>query len=88
MATKNTVEFPNSLESRVLLLEHIAGDINKSLDRIEKRFDKIDARFDKIDEKFDKMDERMRSDFRWLVTIFGSLMLGLMGIMAHGFHWF
>lgn len=67
-------------EVRLALLEQSINNINDTLIRFEKRFDKIDERFDKI-------DKEMKSDFRWLITIFGGLMLGLAGLVAHGFHW-
>jgi hypothetical protein len=64
-------------------------------DEMNRRFDKVDERFDKMDKKFDRVDDDIkdlrrdnRSDFwRYLsvVVAFGS---GIVGVMAHGFHWF
>jgi len=65
---------------RLALLEQSVNNINDTLVRFEKRFDRIDDQFETI-------KSSMQSDFRWLVTIFGGLILGLSGIMAHGFHW-
>ena len=65
---------------RLALLEQSITNINDTLVRFEKRFDSIDNEFKGI-------RNEMKSDFRWLVTIFGGLLLGLCGIMAHGFHW-
>ena len=66
---------------RLALLEQSINNINDTLVRFEKRFDNNDNEFKSI-------QLEMRSDFRWLVSIFSGLMLSLAGIMAHGFHWF
>jgi len=79
--TTQKIQTTYSDDVRLALLEQAVININDTLVRFEKRFDKIDERFDKI-------DQRMTSDFRWIVTIFGGLLLGLSGVMAHGFHWF
>lgn len=79
------IKDPYSDDVRLALLEQSINNINDTLVRFEKRFDKIDEKLDTI-EKSIRTD--MRSDFRWLVTIFGGLLLGLSGVMAHGFHWF
>lgn len=73
---------------RLALLEQSINNINDTLVRFEKRFDHIDNEFKGICDEFKVIRDEMKSDFRWLVTIFGGLMLGLTGIMAHGFHWF
>lgn len=86
---------------RLALLEQSIININDTLVRFEKRFDKIDEKFTKIDEKFDRVDnkfdriedrfdkihDQIKSETRWIITVFGGLMLGLSGLMAHGFHW-
>lgn len=76
-----------TMEARVAVLEQIVKEIRASLDRIEKRFDRLDARLDKV-------DERHHQDFRLLFkTIIalalglGGLLLGLLGVVAHGFKW-
>lgn len=65
---------------RVALLEQSINNINDTLVRFEKRFDKIDERLDKV-------ETNVKLEIRWIITVFGSLMLGLAGLMAHGFHW-
>lgn len=72
---------------RFAVLEHSIISINNSLIRIETRFDKIDNEFKEIRDEFKDIRNEMKSDFRWLVTIFGGLIIGLTGLMAHGFHW-
>ena len=70
----------NDTLPRLAVLEEIARSTKTALDRIEKRLDALDSNY--------------RSDFRWLVGImlggFGMLLtsyLGLLGVIAHGFHW-
>lgn len=77
----------NGMEARVAVLEQIAKETKASLDRIEQRFDRLDSRLDKV-------DERRERDFRLifgaiisLALGLGTLMLGLLGIVAHGFKW-
>jgi len=83
---------------RLALLEQSINNINNTLVRFEKRFDNIDSELREIRNEFSgelkgvrgefkSIRSEMKSDFRWIVTIFGGLMLGLAGIMTHGFHW-
>lgn len=72
--------YPADMETRVAVLEQIAHTTVASLERIERRLDFVSA--------------GQRSDFRWLLgvilgtagTIIAAL-TGLLGVMAHGFHW-
>ena len=72
--------YPGDMEARVAVLEQIARTTAASLERIERRLDLVAA--------------AQRNDFRWLlgmmVTATGTTLaafLGLLGVMAHGFHW-
>jgi len=68
------------------------------MDRIERRLDttltQADDRMDRIERRLDMLWGEQHSDFRWLLgmmvagtgTILAAL-LGLLGVMAHGFHW-
>jgi hypothetical protein len=85
---ENIVSYPHSIETRVAWLEMSMININQTLIRIENRFDKFDEKFDKIDNEFKEIRKEMRSDFRWLITVFGGIAIGLAGLIAHGFHWF
>jgi hypothetical protein len=72
--------YPNSMDTRVALLEQSISHINQTLIRIEQ-----DGKEFRQDVKEFKRD--VKNDFRWvigLMTAFGS---GLLGTMAHGFHW-
>ncbi len=92
MQEDNIVNYPNSLEIRIALVEKSIGHLNETLVRLEhnleKQFDSIDKKFDSIDIKFDGIRKEMKSDFRWILTITIGLFGSLGGIMAHGFHWF
>jgi hypothetical protein len=75
------------MEARVAVLEQIARTTAESLERIERRLDGFDRRFDTL-------GATQRSDFRWLLgtmlSTAGMILAaftGLLGVMAHGFHW-
>ena len=86
--------YPADMEARVAVLEQIARTTAAALERMDGRMDRIDSRMDRIDQRLDMLWGAQRSDFRWLLgmmvagtgTILASL-LGLLGVMAHGFHW-
>ena len=93
------INYPNSIETRVALLEMSMINLNQTLIRLEtkmdKGFDEFQSDLIRFETKMDKgfaesksdmkeMRATMKSDFRWLLT----LIIGLAGIMAHGFHWF
>ena len=79
--------YPGDMEARVAVLEQIARTTAAALER-------MDGRMDRIDQRLDMLWGAQRSDFRWLLgmmvagtgTILACL-LGLLGVMAHGFHW-
>jgi hypothetical protein len=96
------VGYPFTIDVRVALLESSIASINQTLLRIEtnttaqlselkyemnKRFDdsKSDTnrQFDDIKSSIDGLKKDCKSDFRWILTIIS----GVVGIMAHGFHW-
>lgn len=72
----NISSYPNSIDTRVALLEMSISNINDTLGRIEHRLDKMD-------DKIDGVRKEMKSDFRWILAF----IVGLAGVMAHGFHW-
>jgi predicted nuclease with TOPRIM domain len=73
----NTTKYPNSIDTRVALLEASISHVNDTLVRLEKKFDKID-------DQFNEVKKEMRYDFKFLLTAIA----GLAAVMAHGFHWF
>jgi hypothetical protein len=64
----------NDVPPRLAVLEEIARSTKATLERIDRRLDTIEA--------------SQRSDFRWLLGIMLGGYVGLLGVMAHGFHWF
>jgi hypothetical protein len=70
----NIAKYPNSIDTRVALLEQSIGHINDTLIRIENN------------NKEFRRD--VKSDFRWVIGIMIAFGSGLMGVMAHGFKWF
>jgi hypothetical protein len=86
--------YPGDLEARVTVLEHIARADAATFERIERRFDAIDRRFEALERRLDAIIQEHRADFCWLVGImlamFGTMIAGfggMLGAMAHGFHW-
>jgi hypothetical protein len=75
------------MEARVAVLEHIAQTTAAGIDRLERRFDLLAA-----GQRADMRD--IRADFRWIigimlggfVAVLGAF-AGLLGVVAHGFHW-
>jgi hypothetical protein len=72
--------YPGDMEARVAVLEQIARSTVASLERIERRLETVAT--------------EQRSDFRWLLGMMlgstGTLLAsfaGMLGVMAHGFHW-
>jgi len=76
--------------------------IERKFEGIDRRFEMIDRRFEGIDRHFEAVERRIdalglqhRADFRWLLGVmlagWGSVLGalgGILGVMAHGFHWF
>ena len=83
--------YPADMEPRVALLEQTARATVASLERIERRVDAVAAEQQKM---FRTLMAEYRADFRWLVGVmlagFGTMLAafgGLLGVIAHGFHW-
>ena len=64
----------NDAEPRRAVLEEIAHSTKATLDR--------------IDRKLESMQADQRSDFRWMLGVMLGGYVGLLGVVAHGFHWF
>ncbi len=71
---------PPGMEARVAVLEHIAQTTAATLERLERSIERLERRIDAV-----AADQR--SDFRWLLGIMLGGFAGLLGVMAHGFHW-
>lgn len=65
-----------SNDVKIAVLENTIGHINETLSR-------IDQKIDRLNQRMDKLDHRQWTNFLWLL----SAIIGLAGVMAHGFHW-
>jgi hypothetical protein len=72
--SESVKNYPDSQETRIALLEMSIAHVNETLTRIEQ------------DSK--EFRKEMRSDFRWIIGLMIMFSTGLLGVMAHGFHWF
>lgn len=86
--------YSGDLEARVTVLEHIARANAATFERLERRFDAVDRRFEVVERRLGMIIQEHRADFRWLVgsilAMFGTMNAGfggVLGVMAHGFHW-
>jgi len=94
--------YPSGMEARVAVLEQIARTTAAALDRIERRQDasveRIEQRLDRAEAstrvEFQRIETRLgaieanaRADHRWVLGILLGGFAGLLGVMAHGFHW-
>ena|ERR1700733_14946062 len=92
-------KYPETIDTRVALLEQSVENIHHTLIRLEtkldKRFDAIDKRFDEMDKKFEgkhtKLEDKMDGQFRWVMgSIFG-IYISIMGVtitaLVKSLHW-
>jgi hypothetical protein len=73
MATEDITATAPSLEPRVAVLEHIAAETVRALDRLERRLEAL--------------DKRHHTDFLWMLSLQLGSLAALLGVMAHGFKW-
>jgi hypothetical protein len=55
------------------LLKQGQGQVSQTLNRIET--------------ELLQMDRKIEANFRWVLTVMGTVGIGILGIMAHGFKW-
>jgi hypothetical protein len=73
-------DYPSDMEARVAVLEQIAKTTLAAVERLERRLDVSEAGI--------RADLReLRTDYRWLLGIVVAGFAGMLGVMAHGFHW-
>lgn len=41
----------------------------------------------RIENELLQMDKKIESNFRWVLTVMGTVGIGMLGVMAHGFKW-
>ena len=65
--------------------------IDRRFDAVERKFDthegRYTSRFDTLDRRTDSLASEHRRDFRGLLGIMLGGSGGMLGVMAHGFHW-
>jgi tetrahydromethanopterin S-methyltransferase subunit G len=75
-------------------MDRIERRLDTALTQADDRMNRTDDRMARIERRLDMLWGDQHSDFRWLLgmlvagtgTILACL-LGLLGVMAHGFHW-
>ncbi len=72
--------YNSGMEARVAVLEHIAQTTAAAIERLERRLDAVAA-----EQRADLRD--IRTDFRGLFGVMLAGFAGVLGVMAHGFHW-
>lgn len=81
----------DSNTTRIAILETNISHIHETLERIENNmsigFANIHNRFEKIDDRFNKIESKVDSNFKWLITLYIGGGLGLLTVLAKGFHW-
>lgn len=78
--TKDSGDILQNHENRITRLEVINENINSTLLRIEKRMDFLDQ---DMKQGFKDINNRLWTNFFWSIGGF----IGILGILAHGFHW-
>lgn len=98
----SSTPYPGDVEARLAVLEHVTetdaetfGSLERRFDSVDRRLEMIDRRFEVIDRPFEEIERRPdsivhehRADFRWLIGAMTAGFGALLGVMAHGFHWF
>jgi len=78
---KADASYLEDMEARVAVLEQIAKDTKDVL--VELKLDMREMR-----QEMREMRQDQRNDFRILFGAIITAVVGLAGVMAHGFHWF
>ena len=85
---ENVSNYPNSIETRVALVEMSIVNLNQTLVRLENKMDMgfshVNDQFKEVRADIKDVRKEMRREFMASLFIIG----GLGTIMAHGFHWF
>jgi len=93
--TETNAETFRRLERRFDAVDRRFEVVDGRFEAVERRFDAIDRRFEAVDGRFEAIERRLdsiihehRADFRWLIGAMTAGFGALLGVMAHGFHWF
>jgi len=50
--------------------------------------DQVGQTLARIESELMQMDKKIEANFRWILTVIGTVGIGMLGVMAHGFKWF
>ena len=81
------VRFEKKFDQIDFRLNKIDERFDKIEDKFDEKFDRIDNKFDKMIDKFDKLNDKIDSNLKWTFRVITPLLIGLLGVMARGFHW-
>ncbi len=65
-------------------LGHMGEKLDQSLGHINQTLERFEKRFDKIDDEIKEVKRDVKSNFIWTLGVIGAVL----GVVAHGFHWF
>ncbi|MBV8615982.1 MAG: hypothetical protein JOY66_19740 [Acetobacteraceae bacterium] len=84
-----------TIDRRFEMVDRRFEAIDRHFAAIDRRFEGIDRHFEAVERRIDATSLQQRADFRWLLGVmlagWGSVLGalgGVLGVMAHGFHWF
>ncbi len=86
--TATPIEQPYNNETRFALMEqsivHLGNKLDQSLYHINQTLERFEKRFDRIDDEIKSIKSDVRANFFWTLGVIGAVL----GVVAHGFHWF
>lgn len=68
-------------------VEHVNSTMNYFKEDVRDLKGEVSKLRSDLKEEVGKLREEARMDFRWLLAIMIGGIVGLAGLMAHGFHW-
>jgi hypothetical protein len=79
----------------LIRIEHRFDTTDKRIEAVgaqfETRFNAFerwyDGRLDSLERRFEALDKRQHTNLLWLLTGYLAGYAGMLGVMAHGFHW-
>lgn len=88
LPTRTQSQYDSAMEARVAVLEQIAKNTEKVLDRMDMRLDRMDSRMERMEDRMERIEDRQRADFKWLLGMGMGGTGFLVAVMAHGFNWY
>lgn len=88
MQQRNPKKIMSSNDTKIAVLETVAGHIHETLERLERRMDnmdkKLDDKFATLDNKIDLVNSRLWILLFWIISGF----IGVLTLIAKVSHWF